>query len=88
MYPKSNTAPELLYYLSVVDKQLNFNYLYSLSSLYLKQCVAQHSKSVMAKKCFNKYKSDIEFGYTGSAGTFIPKDEKDEIKRLQKYITN
>ncbi|MCP4914702.1 MAG: hypothetical protein GY909_16415 [Oligoflexia bacterium] len=85
-YPKSELAPELLYWVSIVDKQLSFNYLYSLSSLYLKQCISNYPKSKFARKCLAKYKSDIEFGYTGSGGTFIPKDEKDEITRLESLL--
>ncbi|MDC1175327.1 hypothetical protein OAT67_08015 [Bacteriovoracaceae bacterium] len=85
-YPKSDIAPELLYWISVVDQQLNFNYLYSLSGMYLKECITQYSKSPFAKKCLAKYKDDIEFGYSGSGGTFIPKEERDEIKRLESVI--
>jgi hypothetical protein len=84
--PKTKLAPEILYWLSVAERRLSNTYFFSLSDLYLKDCVKLYAKSKYAKKCFNEYAENIEFGYSGSGGTDIPVEEKQELERLKSFL--
>lgn len=84
--PKTKLAPEILYWLSVAERRLSNTYFFSLSDLYLKDCVKLYPKSRYAKKCYNEYAENIEFGYSGSGGTDIPVEEKQELERLKSYL--
>jgi hypothetical protein len=85
-FPKSKLAPEILYWLSVAERRLSSTYFFSLSDLYLKDCIKLYSKSKYAKKCYDEYADNIEFGYSGSGGTDIPAEEKRELDRLKGYL--
>lgn len=86
--PKGKTGdiPMALYWLAFSDKQLSQTYFYSLSDLYLKDCIRLYPASEYAKKCYEEYKDNLEFGYSGSVGTDIPKAEKQELERLKKML--
>ena len=84
--PKTKLAPEILYWLSIAERRLSNTYFFSLSDLYLKDCVKLYSKSKYAKKCFSEYAENIEFGYSGSGGTDIPAEEKQELERLRGFL--
>lgn len=84
--PKTKLAPEILYWLSIAERRLSHSYFFSLSDLYLKDCVKLYPKSKYARKCFNEYADNIEFGYSGSGGTDIPVEEKQELERLKSYL--
>lgn len=79
-------VPMALYWLAVSDKKLSETYLYSLSDLYLKDCIKLYPASDYAKKCYSEYEESIEFGYSGSGGTDIPKEEKQELERLKRLL--
>ena len=81
--PDSKLTPEILYWLAVAEKRLGTSYLFSLGDLYLKECIQRYPKSAYAKKCYQEYEDNTVFGYSGSAGTDIPDDEKQELKRLK-----
>jgi hypothetical protein len=86
---KNSNSPQsgnILYWLSVVDKQFNFSSFFDLSEVYLKQCIINNQKTTIAKKCFNRLKENITIGYSGSSGTHIPKEERQELARLMRYI--
>ena len=72
--------------MSVAEKRLSNTYFFTLSELYLKDCIKKYSSSSYAKKCYNLYEDNILAGYTGSSGLDIPVDEKEELKRLKKYL--
>lgn len=78
--------PEALYWLAISERRLNESYFYSLSDLYLKECITKYSSSPFAPKCFAEYKENIEFGFSGSLGTDIPVEEKQELERLKKLL--
>ncbi len=84
--PKGETGAKLLYWISKIDHILSNTYLYSLSELYLKRCITEYSKSSWAKKCYRSYEDQINIGYTGSSGKFIPEDELKEMKRLKSFL--
>ena len=81
--PKSDVTPEILYWLSIAERRLSTTYFFSLSDIYLKECVTQYPKTSYAKKCYQEYEDNIIFGYSGSSGTDIPPDEKRELDRLK-----
>lgn len=85
-HPQSKSAPQILYWMSVAEKRLSNTYFFTLSELYLKDCIKKYSSSSYAKKCYNLYEDNILAGYTGSSGLDIPVDEKEELKRLKKYL--
>lgn len=85
-HPSTESAPQILYWLSIAEKRLGGTYFFTLSELYLKDCVTLYSKSPFAKKCYNLYEENIEFGYTGSGGIDIPIGEKRELSRLKGYL--
>lgn len=84
--PKSDLTPTILYWLAVAERRLSTTYFFSLSDLYLKECVLQFPKSEIAKKCYQEYEDNVYFGYSGSSGTDIPSDEKRELERLKTLI--
>ncbi|MCO4792259.1 MAG: hypothetical protein KC493_01005 [Bacteriovoracaceae bacterium] len=83
---KSDLVPEILYWLSIADRTLNFNFFYSLSDVYLKECIVKYPKSTFASKCYKEYEQNVIFGYSGSGGTSIPEEEKKELQRLKKIL--
>ncbi len=87
-YPNTPAEPKVLLFLGSIDEVLNHSYFYSLSEIYLKRCITRFPKSSYAKKCFQKYKDQVEFGYTGTAGTNIPDEEQAELARLKKILNN
>lgn len=85
-HPKTKLAPEILYWLSIAERRLSNTYFFSLSDLYLKDCIKLYPKSRYAKKCYAEYAENIEFGYSGSSGTDIPVEEKRELERLKALL--
>ncbi|MBY0415004.1 MAG: hypothetical protein K2Q18_12615 [Bdellovibrionales bacterium] len=85
-FPTSKDTPEILYWLSVAEKRLGTAYFFTISELYLKDCITQFKSSPFAKKCYELYEENVEFGYTGSGGTDVPTEEKRELQRLKKLL--
>lgn len=85
-HPTTKLAPEILYWLSISERRLSNTYFFSLSDLYLKDCIRLYPKSKFAKKCYTEYAENIEFGYSGSGGTDIPVEEKQELERLKSIL--
>ena len=85
-HPESTKAAEILYWLSIAERRLSSTYFFSLSDLYLKDCIIKHSKEAYAQKCYKEYEENILFGYSGSSGTSVPKDEQKELDRLKSYL--
>lgn len=81
--PEESLIPELYYWLSKIERSLNFNFFYSLADVYLKECILNFSKVPFAKKCYDQYAEDVKNDFTGSSGTDIPADMKAELKMLK-----
>lgn len=84
--PKSKNTPEILYWISVAERRLSSTYFFTISDLYLKDCVKTYSKSPYAKKCYNLYESNIESAFMGSSGVDIPPSEKQELTKLREFL--
>ncbi len=79
-------SSKILYWLAVIERKLEYSYLYSLSELYLRDCIIHYSKYPYAKKCLDKYENDIIFDYTGSSGLDIPGEYQQELKKFNYKI--
>ncbi len=84
--PSTDLAPEILYWLSLVEHRMSQTYFFSLGDLYLKDCIKKYPSSPYAKKCYQEYADSIETGYSGSAGTDIPAEEKRELLKLKNLL--
>lgn len=85
-HPKTKSAPQILYWLSVAERRLSNTYFFTISDLYLKDCIKLYPASPYAKKCYGLYEDNINFGFTGSGGTDVPPEEKTELTRLRSLI--
>lgn len=84
--PLSPLVPEILYWLAIAERRLSSTYFFSLSDLYLKDCITLYPKNPYAKKCYQEYVDNITFGFSGSKGTDIPVEEKREIDHLKTFL--
>lgn len=84
--PKADEMPRLLFWLAYIERPLNNNLFYSLSEIYLKECILSYSKHPFAKKCYREYKEAVEFSFSGSAGTFIPQDITKELNDFKALV--
>ncbi len=85
-YPRSASVPELLYWLSICDRSINYSLFYSLADLYLRECIVSYPASPMAKKCYKEFEEATILGYSGSAGTQVPPDVQTDLDQLRKLV--
>lgn len=78
--------PALLYWLAVCDKSLEFNFYFSLSDWYLKECVRSYPENPYAVKCYHAYEDYMRFSYTGSMGTNLPESVQSELADMKKLL--
>jgi len=83
LHPKTELRPEILYWLSQCDRSLNNNFFFSLSDIYLKECIQQHSNHPVAKKCFDDYEASTIVSYSGSGGVHLPREVRKELDILR-----
>lgn len=84
--PKPDEIPQILFWLSICDRSVGYNFYFSLADMYLKDCVYSYSRHPFAKKCYSEYKTFITSAYTGSGGTFLPAGIKEELQRMEKVL--
>ena len=84
--PKRDEIPQILFWLSVADRSLEYNYFYSLADLYLKECVVSYKDHPFAEKCYQEYREYMLYSYTGSAGEFLPLDVEEELGVLRERL--
>jgi len=84
--PKPDEIPKILYWLSICDRSIDYNFYFSLADLYLKDCIKNHSSHPYAKKCYAEYKEFVTTAYTGSGGTFLPIEVEDELFELKRML--
>lgn len=56
---------------------------WSLPEVYYEACVDMVPNTKLAQSCFRDFERNVVLGYSGSAGVFIPKEERDKIKKLR-----
>lgn len=84
--PKTSLAPEINFWLGWSEKQLKRENFFSTGNNFFKQCIRKYPKHPIAKDCLSELKESIEFDFTGSGGTNVPKEVKDELMSLEKSM--
>jgi hypothetical protein len=84
--PNTEMAPELLYWIALYDRRMNNNLFYSISELYLTECVKRYPKSPFAKRCYDEYENSLMIGFSGSSGVNLPPEEEKKLKNLKKLL--
>lgn len=77
--PRDAQMPELLYWLALSDRVLDYNFYYSLADLYLKECIVRYPASDTAEDCYAEYERYVEFAYSGSGGVHVPTEVRDQL---------
>lgn len=80
------TTPEILYWLAIADSWLNDQFYFSLSNLYLEECIKRYPTSPTANRCFNELKEKTELNFTGSSGVNMPDDVRNYLASLDKIL--
>lgn len=84
--PKPDEIPKVLFWLSICDRSVGYNFYFPLADMYLKNCVVNYPRHPYASKCYAEYKEFITNAYTGSAGTFLPVEIEDELFELKRIL--
>ncbi len=82
----NKVVPELLFYLAILEKNWQEDLFVSLGESTLKECVTKYPESPFAEKCLKEYKGLMNFAYSGSSGTHLPEDVKEEIKIMSEKV--
>lgn len=85
LYKEADTkhTQELLYYLAVCERSLAPVIWYSISEIYLKECVVRYPKKPFTKKCFNAYEEGMRERFMGRAP---PEPVRESIEALRSYL--
>ena len=86
--PKTTQAPEINYWIGWSEKHLKREEFFGSGDLFLKQCIKRYPANPIAIKCLEEYKESVEFEFSGSSGTHIPKEIEFEISELEKLINS
>lgn len=79
--PDDSEIPMILYWLSVADRSIAYNFYFSMTDLYLKQCVMKYPRHPYAHRCYREYREYIDYTYTRN-GEPIPEGIKDEVREM------
>ena len=79
-------VPVILYWLAFVERKLSYNLFYSFADVLLNECMISYTKHPYAKKCYQEYKNQMIFSFTGSSGEHLPQDVKKELIELKEMI--
>lgn len=81
--PKEITQ-RMYYWLGISTIELNrFDFTFFGDS-FLKACIENFAPSPISSECYVALRDNWIFGYSGSAGVFLPKSNQEELKRLEK----
>lgn len=84
----SNLKAKILFALSYLDQSVGNNLFYSLSNRYLLECVDLVPHSPQAQQCYQLYEDRIILAYTGSGGTDLPEEVREELEKFKKKATD
>lgn len=82
----SRELASIYYWLAIAETSSSYSNFFSLSDLYLQQCIIRYPKSIFAVKCYKQFESDLVFRYTRLAGMNVPYYLVQELKRLKKIL--
>jgi hypothetical protein len=83
--PKEVTQ-RMYYWLGISTIELNRFDFTSFGDTFLKECIEDFAPTPVSEECYEALKDNWIFGYSGSAGIFLPKSNKEELKRLEKIL--
>lgn len=86
--PEAASGAKLSYWQGWIEKRLKRDQFLSSGDLFLKQCILKYPKEELAGECLEEYRESVEFDYSGSSGTHVPKEVREELERLEKLIQN
>jgi hypothetical protein len=84
--PDTKLAPDLSFWLGWAEIYLKRENFFGSGDRFLKQCIRRYPKHPIAQQCFETYNENVEFEFSGSAGTNIPADMREELKQLESLI--
>ncbi|MBY0370551.1 hypothetical protein K2X33_07690 [bacterium] len=82
-YPDGKHVSDTLYLLGNAYDLLDDHLISPLPEMYYETCIRRTPHSPASQKCYQRYESNVYFGYTGSAGTSIPDDLAERLKELK-----
>lgn len=85
-HPQDPRMPELLYWLAISDRVLDYNFYYSLADLYLKECIVRYPAADAAEDCYAEYERYVDFAYSGSSGPHVPAEVRDQLILLREVL--
>jgi hypothetical protein len=59
---------------------------WNLHESYYEGCINKDPKSAMAQQCYSRLEASLYMGYSGSAGTHLPQEEKERLRRLKERM--
>jgi hypothetical protein len=59
---------------------------WNLHESYYEACVLKEPKGPMAQNCYGRLEASLYMGYSGSAGTHLPQEEKERLHRLKEKM--
>jgi hypothetical protein len=76
----------MYFWLGVSSQELDKFEVTSFGDPYLKDCIEKFPPNPISEECYIALEDDWIFGYSGSAGTFLPQSNKNELQRLKTII--
>jgi len=59
---------------------------WNLHESYYEACLLKDPKSPLGQRCFSRLEASLYMGYSGSAGTHLPPEEKERLRRLKERM--
>lgn len=81
--PSSEKTQELLYYLALCERSLAPMYFYSVSEIYLKECIVRYPQRPFSQKCYDAYADGMRERYFGK---MPPEGVTQSLEALKKYL--
>lgn len=82
-YPGGQRTSEALMMAGNAYELLEDRLVSRLPDLYYESCIRNSPHSGIAEKCFERYEQNVIFGYSGSAGIFVPEDIQALLNELR-----
>lgn len=84
--PRADEIAKILYWLSIIDRAIGYDFDFSLAEYYLKHCIYNHSQDPYAHRCYEEYKHYVTFFYSGVLETELPIEVDRELTRMRKAL--
>jgi hypothetical protein len=84
--PRPDEITKILYWLSICDRAIGYDFDFSLAEYYLKHCIYNHSTDPYARLCYKEYEHYVKFFYSGVQDAELPIEVNDELVRMRKAL--